>query len=39
MAVVIDGKVYVNGEYIGEISTSDKVVNIEYDRPRVYVVS
>ena len=43
MAVVIGGKVYVNGVYVGNISEcnhpmTDGVVNVNYEQPRVYVV-
>lgn len=37
--VVVDGKVFVNGENLGEVSNIDNgVVNIGYDRPRIYVI-
>ena len=43
MAVIIDGKVYVNGMYVGSDSESllpifDGIVNVDYEQPKVYVV-
>lgn len=43
MAVVVNGKVYVGGLYVGSVEESkrkinDGVVDVDYDRKKIYVI-
>lgn len=40
MVVVVDGSIFYDGKLLGESNRpiSDGVVNIEYEKPRVYVI-
>ena len=39
MAVIVDGKVYVDGVYVGTSNVDNCVINVDYDERIVYVIN